>query len=34
VIVIAYAIMEEAEARSHAPTVVLVDEHNRVIGSP
>lgn len=29
VIVLAYAEMEEAEARSHTPRVVLVDERNR-----
>ncbi len=29
VIVVAYARMEPAEAKSHAPTVVLCDDHNR-----
>lgn len=29
VIICAYARMEEAEAKSHTPTVVLVDEQNR-----
>lgn len=32
VIIISYADMEDAEARSHTPTVVFVDEHNRVRG--
>lgn len=30
VIIIAYAAMEEAQAALHKPTVVLVDENNRV----
>lgn len=30
VIIIAYAEFDEAEARSYQPTVVLVDEHNRI----
>ncbi len=31
IIVISYAAMTEAEAREYAPTVVLVDEHNRIV---
>lgn len=30
IIIISYAEMEDAEARSHEPTVVFVDEHNAV----
>jgi aspartate 1-decarboxylase len=30
VIIISYAEMEDAEARAHTPTVVFVDEENRV----
>jgi aspartate 1-decarboxylase len=30
VIIATFAEMEEAEARAHEPTVVVVDEHNRV----
>ena len=30
VIIATFAEMEEAEARAHQPTVVLVDEHNRI----
>jgi aspartate 1-decarboxylase len=33
VIVISYAEMEDAEAREHSPTVVFVDERNRVVRS-
>jgi aspartate 1-decarboxylase len=33
VIIISYAEMEDAEARKHAPTVVFVDDRNRVLGS-
>lgn len=32
VIICAYAQMDEAEAKGHAPTVLLVDEKNRVTG--
>ena len=32
VIVIAYGIMDEKEARAHEPKVVFVDEHNRISG--
>jgi len=31
VIVVAYAQMDEAEARAHKPTVLQLDAHNRVI---
>jgi aspartate 1-decarboxylase len=31
VIVISYALMEESEARRHEPTVVLVDNQNRLV---
>ncbi|MBR1552532.1 MAG: aspartate 1-decarboxylase [Schwartzia sp.] len=31
VIIMAYAWMDEAEARSHKPTVVMVDEKNHVV---
>lgn len=31
VIIATYAMMDETEAASHRPTVVLVDEHNREI---
>lgn len=31
VIIATYAMMDEQEARNHAPTVILVDEHNREI---
>jgi aspartate 1-decarboxylase len=34
VILVTYAELEEAEARRHRPTVVFVDEHNRIIGAP
>jgi aspartate 1-decarboxylase len=33
VIVISYAEMEDAEARKHAPTVIFVDDRNRVLRS-
>lgn len=33
VIVIAYGQMEDAEARTHQPSVVFVDSENRVIGT-
>ncbi len=33
VIIISYAELEDAEARDHEPTVVFVDEHNRVAGT-
>jgi aspartate 1-decarboxylase len=32
VIIIAYGIMEDAEARRHAPRVLFVDAENRIIG--
>ena len=31
VIIIAYAVINEEEAKQHTPKVVMVDEHNRVI---
>ena len=31
-IIISYAELEDAEARTHEPTVVFVDERNRVVG--
>jgi len=31
VIIIAYGIMEEEEARTHEPRVVFVDDHNRIV---
>lgn len=31
VILIAYGLFEDAEAREHEPTVVHVDEHNRIV---
>lgn len=31
VILIAYGLMDTAEARAHAPRVVHVDEHNRIV---
>lgn len=31
VILISYATMDESEAREHDPTVVFVDDHNRVL---
>jgi aspartate 1-decarboxylase len=34
VIVVTYAEYEEAEARRHRPTVVFVDEANRIVGAP
>ena len=34
VIIVAYAQMSEAEARTFAPRVVLVDEHNRAQPAP
>jgi aspartate 1-decarboxylase len=33
VIIISYAEMEDAEARDYLPTVVFVDDRNRVLGS-
>jgi aspartate 1-decarboxylase len=33
VILIAYAVMEDAEARSYVPRVVFVDSENRVVGT-
>jgi aspartate 1-decarboxylase len=30
IIIATFAEMDEAEARAHQPTVVLVDEHNRI----
>jgi aspartate 1-decarboxylase len=32
VILVTYAEYEEAEARAHRPTVVFVDEENRIVG--
>ena len=32
VIVISYALIDDAEARRFAPTVVHVDQHNRILG--
>ena len=32
VIVIAYGVMSDAEAHEHTPIVVVVDEHNDVVG--
>ena len=32
VILIAYGVMDDAEARTYAPRVVFVDAHNRVVG--
>jgi aspartate 1-decarboxylase len=34
VIIVAYAQMDEAEARTFTPRVVLVDEHNRALPTP
>lgn len=34
VIVVTYAEYEEEEARRHRPTVVFVDERNRIVGAP
>jgi aspartate 1-decarboxylase len=34
VIVISYGVFDEAEAERHAPTVVFVDERNRIIRPP
>jgi aspartate 1-decarboxylase len=34
VIVVTYAEYEEQEARRHRPTVVFVDEANRIVGAP
>ena len=34
IIVITYAQMDEAEARTFTPTVVLVDEKNRIVDHP
>jgi aspartate 1-decarboxylase len=34
VILVTYAEFEEAEARRHRPTVVFVDEQNRIVGAP
>tara|TARA_R110002153_G_scaffold56378_20_gene155932 strand:- start:5305 stop:5709 length:405 start_codon:yes stop_codon:yes gene_type:complete len=34
IIVVAYADMDEAEARQHDPVVVLFDEHNQVVAKP
>ena len=34
VIVVTYAEYEEQEARRHLPTVVFVDERNRIVGTP
>jgi aspartate 1-decarboxylase len=31
VIIISYAEFDDAEARAHVPTVVFVDEHNRIV---
>lgn len=30
VIIMAYAFMDEKEAQNHVPTVVMVDEHNKI----
>lgn len=32
VIIIAYAMMEQAEARTFRPKVLLLDQHNKIIG--
>lgn len=34
VIVISYGVFDEAEAERHAPTVVFVDERNRIVRPP
>ncbi|WP_417482756.1 aspartate 1-decarboxylase [Maricaulis sp.] len=34
IIVVAYAGMEAAEAEAYDPVVILLDEHNRVMGKP
>ncbi len=34
VILCTYADYEEAEARAHRPTVVMVDEHNQIVNRP
>ncbi|HMU62160.1 MAG TPA: aspartate 1-decarboxylase [Gemmatimonadales bacterium] len=33
-IIISYGVFDEAEARQHAPTVVFVDERNRIVRPP
>jgi len=32
VIIISYCHLDDAEAKKHVPTVVKVDEHNRIVG--
>lgn len=34
VIIAAFAQMDEAEARAHTPSVVLLDEHNHIVSDP
>jgi aspartate 1-decarboxylase len=34
IIVVAYARMEEAEARAHTPRVAVLDDHNRPVQKP